>query len=371
MKQKRSAQAEFLKWFEPLLYRATRKLATVIIAPTIVLLLPGYILLKIEYSEFNNYSSNEVEAPIAEKAKGDFNQIESVDKIHSLEVDSTEIQTLFETAKKISLLSERDAEFIRIIQFALNKHKPMFAFEVAQSLSILSNRNEQYIKIIDVSIKDKQYAFAKEVAEKISFLSERDVQFKKIINARIHDSINPQTDIMADKSESPKKKINKADIEKSDKNLIKKVIGKPASKGFADASNFNSSTLLEATWVDSGASVSLLSDQIKIKIRDYFYHNILFEPPVIVNHFEEFPESAIPDWSCDNSIAHIDINIPDSKKIRACLNIGDKTLFTYKGKGYWINLLDARYISEILREMPISDDKNMRPQFMISVVTAQ
>jgi|SRR3972149_4998188 len=180
--------------------------------------------------------------------------------------------------------------------------------------------------------------------------------------------MNPPPDLTLTAKSTFKGETSKTEINNRKERAIKKIVTETDSKDIEEKKNTNSPIVLEPTWVTSGASVHVLSGQVMIRIRDYFYYNILFNT-VIVNHFE-VPESEVPDTRCDNSVARVDINIPDSQNTHACLNIGDRAPFTYKEKVYWINLLDSRYISESLHEMPISDDKNLRPQFMISVVTA-
>jgi len=160
-------------------------------------------------------------------------------------------------------------------------------------------------------------------------------------------------------STSPKEETSKVEIKNRDEDIIKKIVSETDSKDIAGEKNTNSPTVLEPTWIASGASVPILSGQVMIRIRDYYYYDIVFDT------------DSEPDFSCgENHIARIDINAPDVPKTHECLNIGERASFTYKGRNYWINLLDANNITENIDTMS-KLNKEKRPEFMISFVMAQ
>lgn len=150
-----------------------------VVGPVIV----GLVLLLIEYSFFSNGSTKDAE--IEEKAG------EIVEKIGQDKEDRDlvgperlkTLESLFASAQRIYGTPDRDAEYSKIIDLALQINHPEFAYRVAQELYSTPSRDSHYVKIIDKSLVLGKYEFAMEVAEDIYGTPDRNAQYRKIVEA--------------------------------------------------------------------------------------------------------------------------------------------------------------------------------------------
>lgn len=154
------------------------------IIPTVVApVLVGLVLLSIEYSFFSSGSANDNE--IEEKAE------EVAEKIGQEKTDSglggperlKTLESLFASAQRIYGTPDRDAEYSKIIDLALQNNHPELAYRVAQELYSTPSRDSKYVKIIDKSLALGKYPFAMEVAEDIYGTAVRNAQYRKIVEA--------------------------------------------------------------------------------------------------------------------------------------------------------------------------------------------
>ena len=158
-------------------------IATVIFAPIFV----GLVLLQAEYSFFSKDTPLKTASsePLSEKAQHVVKQIEPVQKSEEsfIEPDIGNLQRLLEFAEKIYGSTERNAEYVKLIQVALAEDKPGFAYKVAKKIYGSTERNAQFVNIIDKCLTNKMFALSLQVAEKIYGSAERNAQFKKIIES--------------------------------------------------------------------------------------------------------------------------------------------------------------------------------------------
>ncbi len=157
--------------------------ATAIIAPIGV----GIILLQAEYFFFSKEAELKTASSggVLEKARQIVDQIEPIQKYEKsfVESDVGNLQTLFEIAGKIYGPTERNAEYVGLIQLALVEGKPGFAYEIAKEIYGPTERNKQFVKIIDECLKRKMYSLSLKVAEQIYGPTERNLQYRKIIES--------------------------------------------------------------------------------------------------------------------------------------------------------------------------------------------
>lgn len=162
--------------------RAWKLIATIIVVPILV----GLVLLHFEYSYFSN--PKEKSRSLAKEAKEvvhSLSQDNNFDDELYIEPDMGNLQTLFEIAKKIYGSTERNAEYIKLVEISLSESKPGFAYNIAKNIYGSTERNNQYVKIITKCIEFEQFSLALKVAENIYGSNERNQQYKKIIEAGI------------------------------------------------------------------------------------------------------------------------------------------------------------------------------------------
>jgi hypothetical protein len=156
-------------------------IATAIFAPIFV----GLVLLQAEYSFFSKDTPSKTASveSVSEKAQQVVKQIEPVQKSEEsfIEPDIGNLQTLFEVAEKIYGSTERNAEYVKLIQVALAEDKPGFAYKVAKEIYGSTERNVQFVNIIDKCLTNKMFALSLQVAKQIYGPTERNAQYKKII----------------------------------------------------------------------------------------------------------------------------------------------------------------------------------------------
>ena len=154
-------------------------IATAILAPLLV----GLILLLVQYQFFDKSPSTT--DSVLEKAKEVVKQIEPIKETEEsyIEPNLGNLQTLVEIADKIYGTTERNAEYVKIIDLALNEDKPGFAFSVAQKIYGTTERNAQCVNTIDNCLVLKKYTLSIKVADNIYGTTERNKQYKKILKA--------------------------------------------------------------------------------------------------------------------------------------------------------------------------------------------
>ncbi|MFZ5522585.1 MAG: hypothetical protein ACOY9D_00690 [Pseudomonadota bacterium] len=156
-------------------------IATMIVAPIFV----GLVLLQTEYSVFSQDTTSNTASvgTVSEKAQQVVKQIEPIQQNGDsfIEPDIGSLQTLFDVAEKINGTTERNAEYVKLIQMALAEDKHGFAYKVAKEIYGSIERNAQFVKIIDKCLTSKKFALSLKVAEQISGSEERNIQYRKII----------------------------------------------------------------------------------------------------------------------------------------------------------------------------------------------
>ena len=178
-------------------------IATAIIAPIVV----GLILLQVENSFFSkDVTSNTASVgTISDKAQQLVKQIEPIQKNEEsfIEPDIGNLQTLLEVAEKIYGSTERNAEYVKLIQVGLAEDKPSFAYKVANEIYGSTERNTQFVNIIDKCLTKKMFALSLKVADQIYGSTERNAQYKKIIEAGKMERQNAASNL-AVKRDAPK-----------------------------------------------------------------------------------------------------------------------------------------------------------------------
>ena len=169
--------------------RAWKLIATIIVVPILV----GLVLLHFEYSYFSN--PKEKSQTLAKQAKEvvhSLSQDNNVDDESSyVKPDIDNLKTLFEIAKKIYGSTERNAEYIKLVETSLSESKPGFAYEIAKNIYGSSERNNQYVKIVTKCIELERFSLALKVAENIYGSDERNKQYKRIIEAGLNKRKTP------------------------------------------------------------------------------------------------------------------------------------------------------------------------------------
>jgi len=128
-----------------------RWIATVIIAPILV----GFVLLLAEYSIFSK-NSDSTES-ILKKTEEVVKQIDNIEKNEEtfVEPDLGNLQTLFEVAGKIYGSTERNAQYVNIIDKSLALKKYALSLKVSEQIYGSTERNKQLKKIIEAGKKER------------------------------------------------------------------------------------------------------------------------------------------------------------------------------------------------------------------------
>ena len=96
---------------------------------------------------------------------------------------------LFSLAKKVYGANSRNAEYVKVIDFAISDGNAGSAFIIAKEVYGANSRNAQLTKIINLAISQKKYDFAEVVANEVYGANSRNAEYSKILEARSKNSL--------------------------------------------------------------------------------------------------------------------------------------------------------------------------------------
>lgn len=161
------------------------KSRNIIIGGILIPLVVGIILLLIEHKVFSP-SSPKTDSNISKSSPKP--EVKQPVRIENKDVPiekETDLNKTFQVANKIYGTSERNKQYCRIIETAIERAELEFAFKVADDIYGTTERNTEYKEIIKAALKEQRYDLAIKMADEIYGTTERNKVYELIISERL------------------------------------------------------------------------------------------------------------------------------------------------------------------------------------------